>query len=114
MHTSHAFGIVLVGLCFGLGSAGARTAGPAEMPIEDYLGLLRQIAPAAETGARTWLAAHATRCRRRLGSTALRQAISEASGDPTLMAMIRAAQVQDMQALQRLAAGLPCRTEVAR
>ena len=84
------------------------------MPIEDYLGLLRQIAPAAETGARTWLAAHATRCRRRLGSTALRQAISEASGDPTLMAIIRAAQVQDMQALQRLAAGLPCRTEVAR
>ena len=84
------------------------------MPIEDYLGLLRQIAPAAETGARTWLAAHATRCGRQLGSAALRQAISEDSGDPTLMAMIRAAQVQDKQALQRLAAALPCRTEAAR
>lgn len=114
MPTRHVFGVVLVGLCAGLASASARTAGPAEMPLEDYLGLLRQIAPAAETGARTWLAAHATRCGWQPGSAALRQAISGDSGDPTLMAMIRAAQVRDKQTLQRLAAALPCRTESAR
>lgn len=95
-------------VCIGVGGANAQSTSPVEMPIEDYLGLLRQIAPAAETGARTWLAAHATRCGRRLGSTELRRAISDDAGDPTLMAMIRAAQVQDKHALHRLSLGLPC------
>ncbi len=84
------------------------------MPIEDYLGLLRQIATAAETGARAYLSAQATRCGHRLSSGELRRAIADGSGDPTLMAMIRAAQVQDRQSLARLTQSMDCTARVAR
>ena len=48
------------------------TAAPADdMPLADYLGLLRQIAPAAEQGARTYLAAAQLRCGRAPTTTEL-------------------------------------------
>lgn len=79
-----------------------------EMPIEDYLGLLRRNAPAAESGARAYLAAHASRCGHPLSTDALRHAVSDGAGDPALMAMIRAAQLKDPAAMQRLAQNLTC------
>ncbi|WP_418319592.1 hypothetical protein [Piscinibacter sakaiensis] len=85
-----------------------------EMPVEDYLGLLRQIAPAAEAGARTYVAAHAARCGHPLSTAALRRAVADGQGDPALMAMIRAAQVKDQAAMQRLAQALSCQPRGAR
>ena len=79
-----------------------------DMPTEDYLGLLRQIAPAAEAGARTYLAAHSARCGYPLNTAALRRAVADGPGDPALMGMIRAAQVKDQAAMQRLAQAVIC------
>jgi hypothetical protein len=48
------------------------------------------------------------RCRRALTTAALRQAISEGSGDPVLMEMIRASQLRDTKALSLLAQRIDC------
>ena len=80
----------------------------AEMPMEDYLGLLRQIAPAAEAGARQYLAAIRLRCSRSLGSSELRLALSQASGDPQLLALIRANHLRDDHARERLVRQIQC------
>jgi hypothetical protein len=79
-----------------------------EMPMADYLGLLEQIAPAARDGAQAYVQAFEQRCRRTLTTAALRQAISEGSGDPVLMEMIRASQLRDAKALSLLAQRIDC------
>lgn len=87
-------------------SASAPTTG--EMPMADYLGLLEQIAPAAREGAQAYAQAFEQRCRRALTTAALRKAMSEGSGDPVLMEMIRASQLRDAKALSTLAQRLDC------
>ena len=84
------------------------------MPLADYLGLLRQIAPAAEQGARTYLAAAQLRCGRAPTTTELRQALSEGDGHPALMGLIRAAHQQDKAARDRWIAQIPCPRGAAR
>ena len=79
-----------------------------EMPLADYLGLLRQIAPAAEDGARTYLAAARLRCGRELNTAELRLAMSQDAGDPVLMALIRAAHTKDPSARRQLVTQVRC------
>lgn len=79
-----------------------------DMPLADYLGLLKQIAPAAESGARTYLAAMQLRCGRALTTAELRHAVSEGEGNPALMGLIRAAHQKDTAARDRLVAQIPC------
>lgn len=93
---------------FGPLSAAPSSDAPGDMPIADYLGLLKQIAPAAESGARTYLAAMQLRCGRALTTAELRQAVSEGEGNPALMGLIRAAHQKDTVARDRLVAQLPC------
>lgn len=86
----------------------ASTPSAGEMPMADYLGLLEQIAPAARDGAQAYVQAFEQRCRRTLTTAALRRAMSEGSGDPVLMEMIRASQLRDGKALSRLAQRIDC------
>ena len=79
-----------------------------EMPLDDYLALLQQIAPAAETGARAYLMAFQQRCRRPMRTSELRRAMSEGDGDPVLMGLIRASQQQDAAAQVQWARQLRC------
>ena len=80
----------------------------AQMPMEDYLGLLRQIAPAAETGARQYLAAIRLKCSRNLGSDELRIALGQDSGDPQLLELIRASHLRDEAARERAVRQIRC------
>lgn len=79
-----------------------------DMPLADYLGLLRQIAPAAEEGARTYLAAARLRCGRELNTAELRRAMAQDGGDPVLMGLIRASHSKDRGARQQLVAQVRC------
>lgn len=79
------------------------------MPMADYLGLLGQLAPAARQGAEAYLAAHLQRCRRAMTTAELRHAMSRGGGEPVLMAMIRASQLQDAKAVAALAPRIACR-----
>lgn len=76
--------------------------------MADYLALLRQIAPAAELGARDYLAAFRLRCGRAMASAELRQAFASEPGDPILMGLIRAAQRQDTAMRQALLSRVSC------
>lgn len=80
----------------------------AQMPMEDYLGLLRQIAPAAERGARQYLAAIRLKCSRNLGSDELRIALGQDSGDPQLLELIRASHLRDEAARERAMRQIRC------
>ena len=80
----------------------------AQMPMEDYLGLLRQIAPAAETGARQYLAAIRLKCSRNLGSDELRIALGQDRGDPQLLELIRASHMRDEAARERAVRQIRC------
>ncbi|MBS0500486.1 MAG: hypothetical protein JSR74_09160 [Proteobacteria bacterium] len=93
---------------FGPLSAAPSQDASGDMPLADYLGLLKQIAPSAESGARTYLAAMQLRCGRALTTAELRQAVSEGEGNPALMGLIRAAHQKDTAARDRLVAQLPC------
>ena len=93
---------------FGLLSAAPSQDTSGDMPLADYLGLLKQIAPAAESGARTYLGALQLRCGRVLTTAELRQAVAEGEGNPALMGLIRAAHQKDTVARDRLVAHLPC------
>ena len=84
------------------------------MPLADYLGLLRQIAPAAETGARDYLAAFARRCGRPLTPAELRRAMADGEGDPVLMALIRANHLGDTAGREQLAGQIHCPGKAAR
>jgi hypothetical protein len=79
-----------------------------DMPIESYLALLSQVAPAARDGAEAYMAAFRKRCGRALQTVELRRAFAEGSGDPTLMAMVRATHQKDTAAVQRLGAAIAC------
>lgn len=79
-----------------------------DVPIETYLSLLAQVAPPARDGAEAYMTAFRSRCGRSLTSVELRRAFAEGNGDPTLMHMIRASQLKDAAALQRLGAGIAC------
>jgi hypothetical protein len=79
------------------------------MPMADYLGLLEQLAPAARQGAEAYLAAHLQRCRRSMTTGELHHAMSRDGGEPLLMAMIRASQLQDAKAVSALAPRISCR-----
>lgn len=78
------------------------------VPLADYLALLRQIAPAAEAGARDYLAAFARRCGRALTPAELRRAIADGDGDPALMALIRANHLGDTAGREQLAGQIRC------
>lgn len=79
-----------------------------DIPLADYLALLGKIAPAAEAGARSYMDAFQLRCRRPLSTDELRRAVSRDNGDPVLMGFIRAAQVQDITARERLSERINC------
>ena len=66
-----------------------------EMPLDDYLGLLQRIAPAAEAGARAYLAAFQQRCGHSMRTSELRRAFSQGDGDPVLLGLIRASHLRD-------------------
>jgi len=78
------------------------------MPLADYLGLLRKIAPAAEAGTKNYLAAFERRCGRTLTTTELRRAMSQGDGDPVLMGLIRASYQRDSAAREQLAGQIAC------
>ena len=84
------------------------------MPMADYLGLLAQIAPAAEQGAKAYLQAFRQRCGRPLSTTELRRAMSEGDGDPVLMAMIRASHFNDTGPLAQLGSRIVCERQASR
>ena len=84
------------------------------MPLADYLALLRQIAPAAEAGARDYLAAFVHHCERPLTPAELRRAMADGDGDPALMALIQANHLGDTAGRQQLAGQIRCPGKVAR
>ncbi|MCE4369664.1 hypothetical protein [Xanthomonas hortorum] len=111
-------GLFLIGLLAGVAHAQTSPArGPmmppsptqAEIPLDDYLGLLEQIAPAARQGAQAYLEAFRQRCGHTLTADELRRAVADRDGDPVLMQMIRASYLDDAEALARLSAQVPCR-----
>ncbi len=69
---------------------GITPAAADDVPMDDYLGLLAQISPAAREGAQGYLQAVQRRCGRALTTQELRRAVSDGDGDPVLMGMIRA------------------------
>jgi len=79
-----------------------------DIPLADYLGLLQQVAPAAEVGARTYLAAARLRCGQELNTAELRRAMAQDGGDPVLMGLIRAAHSKDRGARHQLVAQVRC------
>ena len=94
-------------------TASGVTATPTEdVPMNDYLGLLAQISPAARGGAQSYLQAFQRRCSRALTTQELRRAVSDGDGDPILMGMIRAnhpsQQAQRNVTLQQLAQHIRC------
>lgn len=84
------------------------------VPLADYLALLRQIAPAAEAGARDYLAAFARRCGRPLTPAELRRSMADGDGDPALMALIRANHLGDTAGHEQLAGQIRCPGKAAR
>ncbi len=84
------------------------------VPLADYLALLQQIAPAAEAGARDYLAAFARRCGRPLTPAELRRAMANGDGDPALMGLIRANHLGDTAGREQLAGQIHCPGKVAR
>jgi hypothetical protein len=116
---------IIVAVLLGLGVVGSQAQPRAEVraadarpgdarpaddiPLDDYLALLSQISPAARDGAQAYLQAFQQRCGRSLTTAQLRRAVSEGDGDPVLMGMIRASQLQDGAAIQRLAQRIACK-----
>ena len=84
------------------------------VPLADYLALLRQIAPAAEAGARDYLAAFARRCGRALTPGELRRAMANGDGDPALMGLIRANHLGDTVGREQLTGQIRCPGKAAR
>ena len=96
-------------ILFAVGAQAQPASSPtSEIPMADYLALLAQIAPAAREGAEAYLQAFEQRCRRALTAAQLRQAMSEGSGDPVLMGMIRASQLRDAKTVADLARRIDC------
>jgi len=102
------FSVALACVAAGAAPAAAPPSVADDMPMADYLGLLAQIAPAAEEGARAYLQAYQQRCGRQLAAAELRRAMSDGDGDPTLMAMIRASHLRDSATLAQLGQRIAC------
>lgn len=83
-------------------------SGESDMPLSDYLGLLAQIAPAAQEGAQTYLRAFQQRCGRTLTTAELRRSLSQGDGDPVLMGLIRASHLHDTAARDHWVQQLRC------
>lgn len=88
--------------------------GADDVPLANYLGLLQEIAPAAEEGAKAYLAAVQKRCGRTLSTAELRRAITQGNGDPVLMGLIRASHMRDAAARDQLLQQLRCPGREAR
>lgn len=99
---------ILILLCAGV-QAQPASSPSSDIPLADYLALLEQIAPAARSGAEAYLQGFQQRCRRSLTSAELRRAMSEGSGDPVLMGMIRASELRDANTVADLARRIDCR-----
>lgn len=95
------FMITALALVLGLLSSGSDAQMPSgtsrtisaatdDIAMDDYLGLLAQISPAAREGAQYYRQAYQQRCGRPLTTQELRHAVSDGNGDPVLMAMVRA------------------------
>ena len=82
--------------------------GDQDMPLSDYLGLLAQIAPAAQEGAQTYLNAFQQRCGRTLSTAELRRSLSQGDGDPVLIGLIRASHLHDTAARDHWVQQLRC------
>ena len=93
-------------------ASGATPTAADDVPIDDYLGLLAQISPAARDGAQSYLQAFQRRCGRALTTQELRRAVSDGDGEPVLMGMIRAnhpsQQAQRDITLQQLSQHIRC------
>ncbi|MDZ7855322.1 hypothetical protein [Sphaerotilus sp.] len=93
-------------------ASGATPTAADDVPMDDYLGLLAQISPAAREGAEGYLQAFQRRCGRALTTQELRRAVSDGDGDPVLMGMIRAnhpsQQAERDVTLQQLAQRVRC------
>jgi hypothetical protein len=113
-----AFSVAMACGATGAAPAAESAASPPSMaddiPMADYLGLLAQIAPAAEEGARAYLQAYQQRCGRQLATADLRRAMSDGDGDPMLMAMIRASHLRDSATLAQLGQRIACERRASR
>lgn len=109
-----ASGMVIAVVSASAALADTPTTAAYDMPMADYLGLLSQIAPAAEQGAKAYLQAFRQRCGRALSTADLRRAMSGGDGDPVLMAMIRASHQRDTAALAQLEARVVCERDASR
>ena len=93
-------------------ASGVTSTAAEDVPMDDYLGLLAQISPAAREGAQGYLQAFQRRCGRSLTTQELRRAVSDGDGDPVLMGMIRAnhpsQQAERDATLQQLAQRIRC------
>ena len=85
-----------------------------DVPLADYLGLLQQIAPAAEEGANAYLLAFKQRCGRVMRTAELRRAMTQGEGDPVLMGLIRASHLRDGAARDQWIKQLRCPGKEAR
>ncbi|QDL38732.1 hypothetical protein [Rhodoferax sediminis] len=85
-----------------------------DMPLPDYLGLLGQIAPAAEEGAKAYLTAFQQRCGHALSTAELRRSMTQGDGDPVLMGLIRASHLRDAAARDQWVQRLRCPGKEAR
>ncbi|MBN8461927.1 MAG: hypothetical protein J0M00_03630 [Burkholderiales bacterium] len=101
-------GMVIAAASAGAAPANTPAAAADDVPMADYLGLLAQIAPAAEDGAKAYLLAFQRRCGRHMSTPDLRRAMSDGDGDPVLMAMIRASHLRDTGALAQLGSRVAC------
>ena len=88
--------------------------GTDDVPLADYLGLLQQIAPAAEEGANAYLLAFKQRCGRVMRTAELRRAMAQGEGDPALMGLIRASHLHDAAARDQWIKKLRCPGKEAR
>ena len=105
----HTFIAVLLSLsASGIAVAQAEPDFSGDVPIENYLALLAQVAPPARDGAEAYMAAFQARCGRALKTVELRKAFAQGSGDPTLLAMVRASHARDRAEIQRLGANITC------
>jgi len=85
-----------------------------DMPLTDYLGLLGQIAPAAEEGAKAYLSAFQQRCGRVLSTAELRRSMTQGEGDPVLMGLIRSSHLKDAAARDKWIQQFRCPGKEAR
>lgn len=79
-----------------------------DVPIDTYLAMLTQVAPAARDGAEAYMVAFNARCGRPIRAIELRRAFAEGAGNPVLMKMLRAAHLKDAAAVEQLGKQIVC------